>query len=277
MRYVLSIPDPVHNYIRLNKLEKTLIGLPKFQRLKRIKQLGVASVVFPGALHTRFEHSLGTMHVADMIFDRFSDDFEEIDRYKVRLAGLLHDIGHSAFSHTIEQGLRRIEKIVEPRYKRHESYTRNIISNLAKANIVKKALKEAEKEAKAAAQAFEKAIREKTDTSDQGVKIIEGSYKFMWIAVALVVLSALWINLLNTARWVPYVMVLVAWVLTFMVGTIRFTFFGQEFKFQAWIPMVGGIFIAAIASFLGVGGGFLLTPLLIMIGICALAAFWTNS
>jgi len=143
VRYVLSIPDPVHNYIRLNKLEKTLIGLPKFQRLKRIKQLGVASVVFPGALHTRFEHSLGTMHVADMIFDRFSDDFEEIDRYKVRLAGLLHDIGHSAFSHTIEQGLRRIEKIVEPRYKRHESYTRNIISNLAKANIVKKALKEA--------------------------------------------------------------------------------------------------------------------------------------
>jgi len=118
------------------------------------------------------------------------------------------------------------------------------------------------KEAKAAAQAFEKAIREKTDTSDQGVKIIEGSYKFMWIAVALVVLSALWINLLNTARWVPYVMVLVAWVLTFMVGTIRFTFFGQEFKFQAWIPMVGGIFIAAIASFLGVGGGFLYVPFL---------------
>jgi len=144
VRYVLSIPDPVYNYIRLNKLEKTLIELPKFQRLKRIKQLGVASVVFPGALHTRFEHSLGTMHVADMIFDRFSDDLDDkTDRYKVRLAGLLHDIGHSAFSHTIERGLRRIEKIVEPRYKRHESYTRSVISNLSKADIVKNALEEA--------------------------------------------------------------------------------------------------------------------------------------
>jgi uncharacterized membrane protein YfcA len=118
------------------------------------------------------------------------------------------------------------------------------------------------KEAKAAAQAFEKAIREKADTSDQGVKIIEGSYKFMWAAVVLVVISALWINLLQVARWVPYVLVLTSWALTFMVGRIRFTFFGQEFKFQAWIPMVGGIFIAAIASFLGVGGGFLYVPFL---------------
>jgi uncharacterized membrane protein YfcA len=118
------------------------------------------------------------------------------------------------------------------------------------------------KEAKAAAQAFEKAVREKTDTSDQGVKIIEGSYKFMWIAVALVVASALWINLIDTARWVAYILVIIGWVLTFMVGQIRFTFFGQEFAFKAWIPMVGGIFIAAIASFLGVGGGFLYVPFL---------------
>ena len=118
------------------------------------------------------------------------------------------------------------------------------------------------KKAKAAAQAFEKAVREKQDTADQGVKIIEGSYTFMWIAVALVVASALWINLVDGAKWVAYILVIVGWILTFFIGNIRFTFFGQEFSFKAWIPMLGGIFIAAIASFLGVGGGFLYVPFL---------------
>ena len=118
------------------------------------------------------------------------------------------------------------------------------------------------KEAKAAAQAFEKAVKEKTDTADQGVKIIEGSYLFMWLAVAAVVASALWINLVGGAKWVAYLLVVIGWVLAFLIGNIRFTFFGQEFKFKAWIPMVGGIFIAAIASFLGIGGGFLYVPFL---------------
>jgi uncharacterized membrane protein YfcA len=118
------------------------------------------------------------------------------------------------------------------------------------------------KEAKAAAQAFEKAVHEKTDTADQGVKIIEGSYTFMWIAVACVVASALYINLVGTARWVAFILVLIGWILTFFIGSIRFTFFGQEFSFKAWIPMIGGIIIAAIASFIGVGGGFLYVPFL---------------
>ncbi len=118
------------------------------------------------------------------------------------------------------------------------------------------------KQAKAAAQAFEKAAREKTDTADQGVKIIEGSWTYMWIAVILVTLSALWVNLIDALRWVPYVMVVIGWALTFMIGTIRFTFFGQEFSFKAYVPMIGGIAIAALASFLGVGGGFLYVPFL---------------
>lgn len=118
------------------------------------------------------------------------------------------------------------------------------------------------KEAKAAAKAFETAVREKQDTADQGVKIIEGSYTFMWIAVALVAASALWINLVGGYKFVAYILVLVGWALTFFIGNIRFTFFGQEFKFKAWLPLVGGIFIAAIASFLGVGGGFLYVPFL---------------
>jgi hypothetical protein len=118
------------------------------------------------------------------------------------------------------------------------------------------------KEAKEAASAFEKAVKEKTDTTDQGVKILEGSPTFMWIAVATVVASALWINLVGGFKWVAYLLVLIGWILAFFMGTIRFTFFGVEFTFKAWIPMVGGIFIAAIASFLGVGGGFLYVPFL---------------
>jgi hypothetical protein len=118
------------------------------------------------------------------------------------------------------------------------------------------------KEAKAAAQAFEKAVREKVDTSEQGVKIIEGSYTFMWLAVACVVASALWINLVAGSAWVAYILVALGWGLTLFIGNIRFTFYGQQFQFKAWIPMLGGIFIAAIASFLGVGGGFLYVPFL---------------
>lgn len=118
------------------------------------------------------------------------------------------------------------------------------------------------KAAKAAAQAFEKAAKEKTDTSNQGVKIIEGSWTFMWISLATVVASALWINLVPVANWVAYILVVVGWALTFMIGSIRFTFFGQEFSFKAFVPMLGGITIAALASFLGVGGGFLYVPFL---------------
>lgn len=118
------------------------------------------------------------------------------------------------------------------------------------------------KEAKAAAQAFEKAAKEGGDTADQGVKIVEGAKSLMWLAVALVVLSAVWVNMKLGSLWVAYVLVLAGWALTFFLGTIRFTFFGQEFKFKAWVPMVGGIVIAALASFLGVGGGFLYVPFL---------------
>lgn len=117
------------------------------------------------------------------------------------------------------------------------------------------------KKAKEAAAAFEKQAKEGGDTK-QGVKILEGSWLMMFIALGVVVASALWVNLAGGARWVAYVLALAGWGLTFFIGTIRFTFFGVEFKFKAFIPMLGGIFIAALASFLGVGGGFLYVPFL---------------
>ncbi|MBW1680075.1 MAG: sulfite exporter TauE/SafE family protein [Deltaproteobacteria bacterium] len=117
------------------------------------------------------------------------------------------------------------------------------------------------KKAKEAAAAFEEAAKKDSGT-DQGVKILEGSWALMFVALGVVVASALWANLVDGLRWVAYILALIGWVLTFFLGTIRFTFFGVEFSFKAFIPMLGGIFIAAIASFLGIGGGFLFVPFL---------------
>lgn len=117
------------------------------------------------------------------------------------------------------------------------------------------------KDAKAAAAAFEKSTKE-GDSKDQGVKIVEGNLGLMWLALGLVVASALYFNLVGTNLWVAYLLAVAGWVVTFFMGTIRFTFFGVEFKFKAFVPMLGGIVIAAIASFLGIGGGFLFVPFL---------------
>ena len=117
------------------------------------------------------------------------------------------------------------------------------------------------KKAKEAAAAFEGQAKEGVAT-EQGVKIIQGNWAMMFFALGVVVASALWANLAGGAKWVAYVLALIGGGLTFFLGTIRFTFFGVEFSFKAYIPMLGGIFIAAIASFLGIGGGFLFVPFL---------------
>jgi uncharacterized membrane protein YfcA len=117
------------------------------------------------------------------------------------------------------------------------------------------------KKAKEAAAAFEKQTKEGAAV-DQGVKVTAGSWPLMFVALGLVVASALWANLAGGGKWVAYVLAIVGWGMTFFLGRIRFTFYGVEFDFKAYIPMLGGIFIAAIASFLGVGGGFLFVPFL---------------
>jgi hypothetical protein len=117
------------------------------------------------------------------------------------------------------------------------------------------------KKAKEAAAAFEKEAKT-GGKSKQGVKVLQGSWAMMFIALGVVVASALWANLAGGAKWVAYILALIGWALTFFIGTIRFTFYSVEFEFKAFIPMLGGIFIAALASFLGVGGGFLYVPFL---------------
>lgn len=113
--------DPVYNFIHINPekdYEKNLIDKnPYFQRLRHIHQLGMMYYVYPSARHTRFEHSLGTMEMATKLFDmlqnkRYNDRYvfqelfpkDEIDRYRqiLRVACLLHDVGHYPFSHAAE-------------------------------------------------------------------------------------------------------------------------------------------------------------------------------
>jgi len=103
--------DPVHQFIYLDEDEAALIDSLPFQRLRYIRQMGTSYLVYPGATHTRFEHSLGVMELSSQIFDRITAKFYPADldigywRKVVRLAALCHDVGHLPFSHVAEKAL----------------------------------------------------------------------------------------------------------------------------------------------------------------------------
>jgi uncharacterized protein len=100
---MIEIRDPVHGYIKLDDFAQALIGTPQMQRLRWINQLGLANLVYPGANHTRFEHSLGAYHLARVLSDHLGLDEEE--RLLVGAAALLHDVGHGPLSHATEAAL----------------------------------------------------------------------------------------------------------------------------------------------------------------------------
>jgi hypothetical protein len=93
--------DPVHGYIELDDLVQDLLSTPQMQRLRRVRQLGFSNLVYPGANHSRFEHSLGTMHLASTL-TRSLDSIEEDRKTEIKAAALLHDVGHGPFSHVTE-------------------------------------------------------------------------------------------------------------------------------------------------------------------------------
>ena len=106
-----EIRDPIHGFIKLSEQEKDLIDTEVFQRLRRIRQLAMTFLVYPGAKHTRFDHSIGVMHIAGRICKRLQElnpsrvSDKNVDR--VRLAALLHDVGHGPFSHVSEHLLKK--------------------------------------------------------------------------------------------------------------------------------------------------------------------------
>jgi len=129
--YYGSVLDPIHGDIKLSEIEKWVISHPLFSRLRRVKQNTFLYYVFPSANHSRFEHSIGVMHVAGIIFDSCKENYatgvkklekynkpkesiffnldkhlgerEEMYYQELRLAALLHDIGHGPFSHLFDE------------------------------------------------------------------------------------------------------------------------------------------------------------------------------
>jgi HD superfamily phosphohydrolase len=114
------IRDPLWNNIRLDPLAFELIDTPAFQRLRYVRQLGLAFLVYPGATHSRFEHALGTYHLARRTLTLFEEQEEnsrigDDECQLIRVAALLHDIGHYPFSHALEEiGAMHHEAVAHP-------------------------------------------------------------------------------------------------------------------------------------------------------------------
>lgn len=98
------LTDPVHGDIGLSELEVELVDTQSFQRLGHLKQLGLAKLVYPSAGHSRFSHSIGVFHIMGRAIDLLHrrGKFDDAERRKLRVAALLHDIGHYPYSHLME-------------------------------------------------------------------------------------------------------------------------------------------------------------------------------
>ncbi len=118
----LDIIDPIHDFIRVYDHELSIIDNSIFQRLRRIRQLSGAHLTYPAAQHTRFEHSLGVMHIASQAGHALNEKgfFKSDDIEILRLSGLLHDIGHGPFSHLFEE-------IIQEKKISHEDFGKEII------------------------------------------------------------------------------------------------------------------------------------------------------
>ncbi|GBD96917.1 MAG TPA: HD domain-containing protein [Nitrospirae bacterium] len=141
MAKTYEIRDPIYGFIELNDWEREIINHPVFQRLRRIRQLGLTDMVYPGAMHTRFEHSLGVMHVATRMFDEivkrrkefleselsFTEGGLERDKVLVRISCLLHDVGHAPFSHAAEE---LMITDASGKFYKHENYSAAAVAYL---------------------------------------------------------------------------------------------------------------------------------------------------
>ncbi len=112
IKIVDHILDNVYGHIGITKVERKLERLPLFKRLHNISQLGFTNLVFPCALHNRYVHSIGVMHMASEMVRHINENvdsdmaFSDVETQIIRLAGMLHDIGHYPMSHNIEQAYK---------------------------------------------------------------------------------------------------------------------------------------------------------------------------
>jgi HD superfamily phosphohydrolase len=134
LRSVAEIRDPVHGYVRITEVERDLIDSPFIQRLRRIHQLAGSYLVYPGAVHSRFEHVIGTMYVAGQIAEylKFDPGINEEEIQEIRLAALLHDVGHGPFSHMYE------EVLAEKSSLNHEDLSQRIIRETSIGDILER-------------------------------------------------------------------------------------------------------------------------------------------
>lgn len=127
-----EIKDPIHGYIEVSEAERSVIDVGPMQRLRRIRQLAAAHLTYPGAEHSRFQHSLGVMHLSGLFGERLRAlgliDGDAVQL--LRLAGLLHDVGHGPFSHLFDELLRR-------RGLSHEEFGLRIVKETIIADILR--------------------------------------------------------------------------------------------------------------------------------------------
>jgi len=155
----MEIKDPIHGTLEVSDQETAVLDSSSCQRLRQIKQLGFAEYSFPGAVHNRYIHSLGVMHLAgrafDVIFKRHpfsSVAVRDRLRQAVRLAALLHDIGHGPLSHTTEEVMPQLSELKVDVYQKarapgfvadgdrqanHEDYTIKFITDSSLTEILK--------------------------------------------------------------------------------------------------------------------------------------------
>jgi uncharacterized protein len=140
---MIQIRDPIHGTIHVSPKELLLVDHPAYQRLRMIKQLGLADFAFPGATHTRYAHGLGTMHIGSRMFDSVARrfDLQASDRRRLsqtlRLASMFHDLGHAPLSHTTEGFMPRVDAIAlgewldgpSDRRAIHEDYTLKLLTD----------------------------------------------------------------------------------------------------------------------------------------------------
>lgn len=143
----MEIRDPIHGPVAITAAERKVIDHPLVQRLRRVGQLGFGEHAFPGATHTRFLHSLGTMHLAGEAFEAVSRDLGFVSRSEltraratIRLAGLLHDLGHAPLSHSGENVLPRLKG--RGRTATHEEVSVSLIRESDLSDLVRREFKD---------------------------------------------------------------------------------------------------------------------------------------